>query len=78
MLPLPPCSPDINPIELLRGILVRHVYAENRQYQVTEGSCVAVFGACDGIQKDILASLVGNMPNRAFELITSKEGSIRY
>ena len=40
----PSRSPDLNPIENVWGILVRDVYADNRQYQTVEELKTAIMG----------------------------------
>jgi transposase len=74
----PACSPDMNPIENLWGILVRRVYAENKQYQSVNELQIAIIQAWEGIQVDTLRQLVRSMPNRLFELIQSNGGPTRY
>lgn len=70
----PACSPDLNPIENLWGVLAGKVYAHGRQYSNKEDLKRAIFDAWDAIPLSTLESLVDSMPNRIFDVI-SKHGS---
>jgi hypothetical protein len=74
----PSCSPDLNPIENVWGILVRCVYADNRQFQNVADLRAAVMDAWDQISHDTRKKLVGTMQNRIFELITRLGGLTHY
>ena len=65
-------------MENLWDILVRRVYARNRQFQTVGALCVAILEDWYGIQEDIPVRLIGSMPNRVFELVRSKGGFTRY
>lgn len=69
LLDWPACSPDLNPIENLWGILARRVYANSRQYGSVNELYVAVCTAWREIPQNIIDSLINSMPKRVFELI---------
>lgn len=74
----PACSPDQNPIENLWGIIVRKVYADNKQYGSVQELKQAVLTAWDGIPISTCHKLTESMPNRLFELIENKGGPTHY
>jgi hypothetical protein len=78
ILPWPAYSPDLNPIENLWGILVRRIYAENRQFQTREELQEAILEAWEEIDQRTIDNLVGSMPNRLFQLIQCNGGPIDY
>jgi hypothetical protein len=74
----PACSPDCNPIENLWGILVRRVYANNRQFHSVPQLKAAILTAWNEIGQNTLQSLVNSMPERIFEVIRNEGGAIDY
>uniref|UniRef100_A0A914D0K0 Tc1-like transposase DDE domain-containing protein n=1 Tax=Acrobeloides nanus TaxID=290746 RepID=A0A914D0K0_9BILA len=78
VLPWPDYSPDLNPIENLRGILVRRIYAENRQFQTRKELQEAILEAWQEIEQRTIDNLFRSMPNRLFQLIQCNEGPIDY
>ncbi|KHJ98626.1 hypothetical protein OESDEN_01380 [Oesophagostomum dentatum] len=66
----PPCSPDLNPIENLGGILVQKVYANNKQYRTINELRLAVVQVWDAIEPGILENLANSMPSRLLDLIS--------
>lgn len=74
----PACSPDLNPIENLWGILVRRVYSENRQYETVEQLKIGITQAWTEISDEIINNLVGSMRNRIFELVNKNGKQINY
>jgi len=69
VLPWPSRSPDLNPIENVWGILVRDVYADNRQYQTVEELKTAIMGAWNRLPQETVNRLVESMRDRIFEVI---------
>ncbi|CAD6192399.1 unnamed protein product [Caenorhabditis auriculariae] len=69
------CSPDLNPVENLWSVLVRRVYANAKQYTTVKDLKRAIRAEWDGLDKSLLQSLVGSMPNRIFE-VAQKQGGI--
>lgn len=69
---------DQNPIENVWGIIVRRIYAENKQYQRVSDLKAAVIEAWSSIGQDLRNNLIQSMPNRIFELIQKKGGPTHY
>lgn len=69
LLDWPACSPDLNPIENLWGILARRVYANGRRYSTVNELYVAVCHAWREIPQTIIDNLINSMEKRIFEVI---------
>ncbi|CAD6191578.1 unnamed protein product [Caenorhabditis auriculariae] len=69
LLDWPACTPDLNPVENLWSVLVRRVYANAKQYTTVKDLKRAIRAEWDGLDKSLLQSLVGSMPNRIFEIV---------
>lgn len=69
LLEWPACSPDLNPIENLWGILARRVYANGCRYESVNELYVAVCNAWREIPQTIIDSLINSMPKRIFDVI---------
>ncbi|KHJ88486.1 transposase [Oesophagostomum dentatum] len=67
----PSCSPDLNPVENLRGILVRAVYAGGRQYAFTEALKKSIPEAWRSISPELIEKLIGSMTQRIFESLAT-------
>ena len=78
MLEWPACSPDQNPIENVWGILVRRVYAENKQYETVGELKNEILKIWSEIGGDIRKNLIESMPKRIFELIEKHGGPTHY
>jgi len=65
----PACSPDLNPMENLWGILVRRVYANHRQYQAQDDLKSAILEAWRELSVDLLQTLINSMPDRIYKVI---------
>uniref|UniRef100_A0A914CDA8 Tc1-like transposase DDE domain-containing protein n=1 Tax=Acrobeloides nanus TaxID=290746 RepID=A0A914CDA8_9BILA len=74
----PSCSPDLNPMENLWGILVREVYAKNRQYDDVETLQNAIVKAWDNINDETLQNLTDSMKNRVYQVIERGRGVTDY
>ena len=68
-LPHPACSPDLNPIENLWGILVRDVYAESRQFETVNDLKAAILEAWGRISGETIINLVGSMHGRMLDVL---------
>ena len=73
----PACSPDINVIENVWGILARRVYANNRQFQNIKLR-TAITKCWDEIDMNLLKKLIDSVPNRLFQVINRNGGSTDY
>lgn len=71
LLEWPPCSPDLNPIENLWGIIVHRVYAQNREYKCLDELMVAIVDVWNNIEDEIIQALVNSMPERMFRVINT-------
>lgn len=78
VLPWPACSPDLNLIENLWGILVLKVYALNRQYQSVEELRNAIAQAWTEIDAEPIENLYRSMPTRIFQVINRNGGPTDY
>lgn len=74
VLPWPSCSPDLNLIENLWGIIVRRIYANNRRYQNVDELKTAISQAWAGISQEVIDNLVLSMDNRIFQVINRQVG----
>lgn len=74
----PACSPDLNPIENLWGIMVRKIYAENRQFSSIQELKTAILQSWEEIELGTLQKLVQSMPNRLFQTISRSGGATEY
>ena len=64
------CSPDLNPIENLWGIL-RKVYENGKQFQYTLDLKTRIREAWNKISIETIQNLVTSMSSRIFEVITN-------
>lgn len=78
LLEWPSCSPDLNPMENLWGIMVRRIYANNKQYQTVQELKEAIQQAWDSIDNETIQKLVQSMPNRILQVIERKGGVTDY
>lgn len=74
----PACSPDLNPIENVWGILVRQIYRDGRQFNNVEELRNAIEMAWNNLDPGIMKNLVESIPNRIFELISNRGGHVKY
>ncbi|RCN33912.1 transposase, partial [Ancylostoma caninum] len=74
----PACSPDLNPMENLWGILARKVYSNNRQFHSIEELKKAIIDAWEDVEDNALRNLVSSMPSRLFEVASKQGGSTDY
>ncbi|PIC13282.1 hypothetical protein B9Z55_027908 [Caenorhabditis nigoni] len=74
----PACSPDLNPIENLCGILVRRVYRHGKQYGNAQELKNAISDAWDSITPAETKSLSDSMPNRLVEVFAKQGGVTSY
>lgn len=74
----PPCSPDLNPIENLWGILARKVYQNGRQFSNVSALKVEIHNCWREISVELLKKLVDSMPDRIFSVIENRGGSTKF
>ncbi|KHJ78121.1 hypothetical protein OESDEN_22259 [Oesophagostomum dentatum] len=58
VLPWPPCSPDLNPIENIWGLMVRRVYANNKQYNTENELKKAILEQWEKVPSSLLENLI--------------------
>lgn len=72
----PACSPDLNPIENLWGVLVRRVYTENRQFNSVEDLKRAIVEEWNAIDLNLIQNLINSMKTRIFNTILKKGATL--
>jgi transposase len=77
-LPWPAYSPDLNPMENVWGILVRHVYADGKQYNSQQELKTAIIEAWNQVTMEKLNHFVDSMPERIFNVIQHNGSSTKY
>lgn len=78
LLEWPACSPDLNPMENVWGIIVQRIYANNMQYNSVSDLKTAIIDAYMGMEASTIANLIRSMSNRIFEVIKCKGGVTHY
>jgi hypothetical protein len=74
--PHPPCSPDLNPIENLWGIVSNKVYAGGKQYKAADELWAAVQKEWSKIPLSTLKNLAKSMPDRINSVLAHKGAAI--
>uniref|UniRef100_A0A914DAA9 Transposase n=1 Tax=Acrobeloides nanus TaxID=290746 RepID=A0A914DAA9_9BILA len=74
----PSCSPDLNIMENLWGIMVRIVYANNRQFQTVDELKVAIVEAYENIPQETIQKLFDSMPKRIADVLKKNGGMTKY
>lgn len=74
----PACSPDINIIENVWGILAKRVYANNRQFQNVRDLKSAIMRCWEELDMNLLNRLIDSVPNRLFQVINRNGGPTDY
>ncbi|VDL74255.1 unnamed protein product [Nippostrongylus brasiliensis] len=72
----PASSPNCNPMKNVWRIVVRQVYANDKQFSSVEEVKRAVVTAWDNISDDMIRSFVGSMGNRMSDVIRGKRGDV--
>ena len=78
VLPWPACSPDLNPVENLWGLIVRKIYSNGKQYKTVSELKTAIQDSWDNISAQTLQNLVDSVRNRLLGVISLKGGPTRY
>ncbi|CAI2356003.1 unnamed protein product [Caenorhabditis sp. 36 PRJEB53466] len=74
----PACSPDLNPVENVWGLLVRRVYRHGKQYASVQDLKDALLIEWNLVTAAELKNLVSSMPNRLFQVIQKNGGETSY
>ena len=74
----PACSPDLNPIENLWGILSRKVYENGKQFEYTLDLKTLIREAWNVISIETIQNLVTSMSSRIFEVIKNSGSNTKY
>lgn len=74
----PACSPDLNPIENVWGIIVRNIYANNTQYNSIADLKTAVEDAWNTLDLGTIKKLYDSMSDRLFQVILKKGSPASY
>lgn len=74
----PACSPDLNPMENLWGIVARRLYTENRRFENVDELKRGIVNAWSSIGQETIDNLISSMPDRVFQVISRKGKQINY
>ena len=74
----PSCSPDLNPIENLWGILTRMVYSNGRQFSTINELKEKIVYEWDRIPNEICRNLIETMPKRIKDVIKRNGGNTKW
>lgn len=74
----PACSPDLNPMENVWGVLVRRLYAENRQFNTVHELREVLLSEWEKLSGDFFLNFVGSMKKRVYNVIQGKGAYINY
>ena len=81
VLQCPACSPDLNPIENLWGLIVKKLYRKNGEiikYSSKKSLKVAITGIWNNIDTQLLRNLVPSMPSRCLDAVKKIGSKIDY
>uniref|UniRef100_A0A1I7W7J0 Transposase n=1 Tax=Heterorhabditis bacteriophora TaxID=37862 RepID=A0A1I7W7J0_HETBA len=70
----PSRSPDLNPMGNLWIILVRRIYADNRQFETVKDLQSAISKTWSEVDNSVIKNLMNSMSERIFQII-NKSGS---
>ena len=74
----PACSPDLNPIENVWGIMTKRIYRQGRQYVSKDQLIVAIQEAWNDLPLELLQKLIGSMSTRVQSVIERRGGYTGY
>lgn len=74
----PARSPDCNPIENIWGIMVRRIYANNKQYDRVEELEESILACWNNLEQSVIDNLISSMENRIYSIISNKGNKIQY
>ena len=78
LLDWPSCSPDLNPIENLWGLIARRVYHNQRQFNKVDELWTEIQNVWYNIEPDILQNLIVSMKDRIFDVIRLNGAQTKY
>ncbi|CAJ0939039.1 unnamed protein product, partial [Mesorhabditis belari] len=78
LLDWPACSPDLNPIENLWGMLARRVYGNSTQYANVQALKDAITREWNAIPRSTIKKLVNSMLSRIFNVISLQGQTTKY
>lgn len=78
VLPWPACSPDLNPIENIWGMLVRKVYQGGRQFDTVKQLEAAIYRAWADLDVQYMQKLIDGMRRRLVKVIKKEGAQIGY
>lgn len=74
----PACSPDLNPVENIWGILSRRVYQHNKVYGSVQDLKAAIEREWAALDPQLLTTLANSLDNRLAEVLKSNGSAINY
>ena len=74
----PACSPDLNLIENVWGLLSRSIYGSGRQYDSEKDLKEAIWSAWRNLDENVIKTLIFSMKNRCIDVISKKGGITSY
>ena len=77
LLPWPPLSPDLSPIENLWGIISGIVYKGGKSYQTCDSLWEAVCAAWDSVDEEVFQNLYESLPKRLIQVLRENGARIR-
>jgi predicted transcriptional regulator len=77
-LPLPPYSPDINPIENLWSLIGKRIYADGKGYATAAALQTAIAEAWNSFTVPEIDKLITSLSSRLFEVVRSQGGPTKY
>lgn len=78
LLEWPACSPDLNPIENLWGIMVRKIHQNGRQFPNISTLKNEIKQCWESLDISLLKKLVNSMPNRIYQVINNNGKHTKY
>ena len=74
----PACSPDLNPIENLWGIMKEEIYHDGRQYSSKDDLWNAIKTAASNVRPSEIRKLTNSVDKRIELVLQKKGGYIKY
>ncbi|GBN26584.1 Transposable element Tc3 transposase [Araneus ventricosus] len=74
----PPMNPDLNPIEIVWGIMPRKVYGNGGQFYSLNALKTAIESAWYNLEPEILQTLFMSMEKRVYDVILKNGKTLNY